>query len=189
VGISPPRARPLRRTRARATTLDDLLARETFFKELPAIEQHATAMEREYARRFDEAPDARVTAYSKAHDELLKTPLLATSPSRSIIIGTSARRRLGPIAGLKLGPTRARWGIAPTNPRNRASGIPGDSSRRNRSCSIWRRNTVHHHQFAMPVRSYIGVRLIRIKKNAVTRFQSTSIVKSAMNLECSSQYV
>ena len=60
--------------RTRAATLDDLLARETFFKELPTIEQHARAIESEYTRRYNEALDARITAYSKAFDELVKTP-------------------------------------------------------------------------------------------------------------------
>lgn len=57
-----------------ATELEDLLQRETFFKELPAIEQHTRALELEYQRRFDEALDARVAAYTKAFDELVKTP-------------------------------------------------------------------------------------------------------------------
>ncbi len=60
--------------RTRATELDDLLQRETFFKELPAIEQHTKALEVEYQRRFDEALDARVAAYTKAFDKLVKTP-------------------------------------------------------------------------------------------------------------------
>jgi hypothetical protein len=60
--------------RIRAASLEDLLARETFFKELPSIEQHAKAIETEYARREDEALDARVTAYTKAFDKLIKTP-------------------------------------------------------------------------------------------------------------------
>lgn len=60
--------------RMRATELDDLLQRETFFKELPAIEQHTRALELEYQRRFDEALDARVAAYTKAFDKLVKTP-------------------------------------------------------------------------------------------------------------------
>lgn len=60
--------------RMRATELEDLLQRETFFKELPAIEQHTRALELEYQRRFDEALDARVAAYTKAFDELVKTP-------------------------------------------------------------------------------------------------------------------
>ena len=60
--------------RTRASTLEDLLARETFFKELPSIVQHTTAIETEYGRRFDEALDARVAAYAKAFDKLIKTP-------------------------------------------------------------------------------------------------------------------
>ncbi len=60
--------------RTRASSLEDLLARETFFKELPSIEQHTKAIETEYARRENEALDARVTAYTKAFDELIKTP-------------------------------------------------------------------------------------------------------------------
>jgi hypothetical protein len=60
--------------RTRATELDDLLQRETFFKELPAIEQHTKAMETEYDKRFTEALDARIAAYTKAFDELVKTP-------------------------------------------------------------------------------------------------------------------
>jgi hypothetical protein len=60
--------------RARAASLEDLLARETFFKQLPAIDQDAKAIETEYARRFNEALDARVAVYGKAFDELVKTP-------------------------------------------------------------------------------------------------------------------
>ena len=36
--------------RAKATELDDLLARETFYRELPTIEQHASVIDAEYAR-------------------------------------------------------------------------------------------------------------------------------------------
>src|SRR5262249_11516626 len=60
--------------RTRAAALEDLLARETFFRELPTIEQHTNTIETEYSRRFDEALDARVVAYTKAFDELVKTP-------------------------------------------------------------------------------------------------------------------
>lgn len=60
--------------RTRAETLGDLLARETFFKELPAVEQHTRALENEHARRFEEALNARIAAYSKAFDKLVKTP-------------------------------------------------------------------------------------------------------------------
>ncbi len=60
--------------RTSATELDDLLQRETFFKELPAIEQHTKALEVEYQKRFDEAFEARVASYSKAFDKLVTTP-------------------------------------------------------------------------------------------------------------------
>jgi len=60
--------------RTKARSLEDLLARETFFRELPAIEQHAHAIETEYERRYAEAMDARIGAYKKAFDRLIKTP-------------------------------------------------------------------------------------------------------------------
>jgi hypothetical protein len=60
--------------RGKARALEDLLARETFFRELPTIEQHAHAIEGEYDRRYDEAMSARVGAYKKAFDRLIKTP-------------------------------------------------------------------------------------------------------------------
>ena len=60
--------------RSKATALEDLLARETFFRELPTIEQHTGAIESEYDQRYDEALQARITAYAKAVDRLVKTP-------------------------------------------------------------------------------------------------------------------
>src|SRR5207244_3742919 len=60
--------------RAKATALDDLLARETFYRELPSIEQHARGIEAEYERRYEEALEARVGVYTKAFDQLVKTP-------------------------------------------------------------------------------------------------------------------
>jgi hypothetical protein len=51
---------------SRAAELRDLLQRETFFRDLPAIEQHARAIELEYARRFDDAQQARSDAYTNA---------------------------------------------------------------------------------------------------------------------------
>ena len=58
----------------KATELEDLMARETFYRELPTIEQHASAMEAEYERRYDEALDARVAAYTEALDKLVHIP-------------------------------------------------------------------------------------------------------------------
>jgi hypothetical protein len=50
----------------RHTVLVDLMARETFFRDLPSIDQHARAIEDEHKRRFDEARQARESAYGKA---------------------------------------------------------------------------------------------------------------------------
>jgi len=61
-------------TRVKATVLEDLLARETFYRELPTIEQHASTIEAEYERRYDDAMSARVAAYTDALTRLMHTP-------------------------------------------------------------------------------------------------------------------
>lgn len=60
--------------RSSAHELKDLFDRETFFRDLPAIEQHARTIESEYARRFANALQARIEAYSGALEQLIKTP-------------------------------------------------------------------------------------------------------------------
>jgi hypothetical protein len=60
--------------RAKAAELEDLLARETFYRELPKIEQQASVIDSEYLRRFDEALEGRIAAYSEAVDRLAQTP-------------------------------------------------------------------------------------------------------------------
>jgi len=60
--------------RAQAHALEDSLARETFFRELAPIDQHARALEAEYGRRFKDALDARAEVYDKALRQLVKTP-------------------------------------------------------------------------------------------------------------------
>jgi hypothetical protein len=60
--------------RSRAIELDDLFSRETFFRELPAIEQHAGALESAYVRRFEDALQARINAYTAAYGQLVATP-------------------------------------------------------------------------------------------------------------------
>jgi hypothetical protein len=60
--------------RDRAAELSDLLARETFYRDLPAIDQNAAALEAEYERRYGEALSLRVTAYAEAHEQLIKDP-------------------------------------------------------------------------------------------------------------------
>lgn len=59
--------------RVKAKELEDLLARETFYRELPSIEQHARGIENEYERRFNEALEARIATYTQALDQLVKT--------------------------------------------------------------------------------------------------------------------
>jgi hypothetical protein len=59
---------------SRAEQLEELLRRETFYRNIPAIEQHARALEVEYTRRFDDAQQARMDAYKAASDQLTKTP-------------------------------------------------------------------------------------------------------------------
>ncbi len=56
--------------RSKAATLEDLLERETFYRELPIIEQTALAIEAEYAQRFTEALEARIATYTQALDRL-----------------------------------------------------------------------------------------------------------------------
>lgn len=56
--------------RMRARTLADALGRETFFRELPSIDQNAHAIEKEYTRRYAVALDARVAAFEVALEKL-----------------------------------------------------------------------------------------------------------------------
>lgn len=60
--------------RAKAAELEDLLARETFFKELSAIDHAAATIEAEYQRRYDAALDARTAAYEDACTRFRKAP-------------------------------------------------------------------------------------------------------------------
>ena len=58
----------------RATHLQDILARETFYRELPTIDEHTRALEQEYERRHAAAVRNRVAAYTNALAQLRKTP-------------------------------------------------------------------------------------------------------------------
>jgi len=60
--------------RVQAAALEDILARETFYRELPVLEQYTRAIQAEYDRRYDEAMDARIAAYSKALERLTQEP-------------------------------------------------------------------------------------------------------------------
>lgn len=60
--------------RDHAERLKDLLARESFFRELPAIDQHTRALETAHQARLQQALDARARAYADALQHLRGTP-------------------------------------------------------------------------------------------------------------------
>lgn len=60
--------------REHAEKLDDLMARETFFRELPAIDAHAQALEKVYQQCYEEVLTARTHAYQQAIDQLHAIP-------------------------------------------------------------------------------------------------------------------
>lgn len=60
--------------REHAEKLEDLMARESFFRELPAIDQHARALEQAHRHRHQEAAEARAAAYKDAAAKLMATP-------------------------------------------------------------------------------------------------------------------
>ena len=61
-------------TREHAAHLADLMARETFYRELPAIDQHTRAIETAYEARHQQAVAARTQAYQRALEQLRATP-------------------------------------------------------------------------------------------------------------------
>ena len=60
--------------REQAELLKDLMGKETFFRELPTIEQLTRVIETEYAQRHAAAVEARVAAYGTAVEQLRGTP-------------------------------------------------------------------------------------------------------------------
>jgi hypothetical protein len=60
--------------REHAEKLRDLMAKETFFRELPAIDEHTRELEAEFRGRHDQAAKARVAAYEQALVKLKSTP-------------------------------------------------------------------------------------------------------------------
>ena len=60
--------------RAAAATLADLLAKETFYKELAPISLHAAALKKEYVRRHSEASAQRTAAYLTACEKVATVP-------------------------------------------------------------------------------------------------------------------
>ena len=60
--------------RDHAAKLADLLARETFYRELPTIDQHTRKLKKGYQQRFEAARHARKSAYTEAIGNLESTP-------------------------------------------------------------------------------------------------------------------
>ena len=60
--------------REHAEELKDLMERETFFRKLAGIDQHARAIEQEHKRRHEKAAEARAAAYEAATQKLKSTP-------------------------------------------------------------------------------------------------------------------
>ena len=59
---------------AKNADLKDLLERESFYREFPAIEQLVAEIETEYDRRYQEAIEARASEYIEALNRLAETP-------------------------------------------------------------------------------------------------------------------
>jgi hypothetical protein len=59
--------------RAKAAQLEDILQRETFYRELPFLEQLTSVIESEYAARHEAALEARIAAYEDALTRLEQT--------------------------------------------------------------------------------------------------------------------
>ena len=77
-----------------AEDLDDLMLRETFFKELPAIDQNARPLEEEYKARQHQALQARADAYAAALAQLKahpSWPQLAEDQQRQVAASIECR--------------------------------------------------------------------------------------------------
>lgn len=59
---------------SKGSALEDNLSKETFFREIAAIEQDATSIQAEYKKRYDAALDGRVRTYLSAIQTLQLTP-------------------------------------------------------------------------------------------------------------------
>lgn len=60
--------------REHAEKLEDLMARETFFRELPAIDKHTQALEQLYQQCYEEVLTTRTNAYQQAVGQLYAIP-------------------------------------------------------------------------------------------------------------------
>ena len=102
--------------RSAARELEDLLARETFFREFPTIDQHATAIAAEYQRRHVAALAERVAAYDAALDELRGTPGwadLSADDQASIALPLERGRVMEGTAGVSILQLRSETELCP----------------------------------------------------------------------------
>jgi len=75
-----------------AQKLHDLMAKETFFRDLAAIDEHTRELETEFKKRHDAAAQARVEAYKQA---LMK---LKSTPGWELLNGEQQKRVSAPLA-------------------------------------------------------------------------------------------
>jgi hypothetical protein len=91
--------------REHAEQLEDLLQRETFFKEFAAIDQHARAITAEYDRRHQEAANRRTAAYRDAITKLHGTPgwsQLDASQQQHVAAPLAARAKADGVDGISI---------------------------------------------------------------------------------------
>ncbi len=95
--------------RTDADRLADVLGRETFFRELPAIEQIARSIAAEYDRRYELALAARITAYTEALETLARLSEWAelAEEQRQLIAEPLRRGTLRPDAPVPIPQLRA----------------------------------------------------------------------------------
>jgi hypothetical protein len=96
--------------RGQAGALRDLLERETFFRELPSVDQHARELLREYARRHEEALLQRTEAYRRAYAQLTAMPewaSLGEERQQRVALALSSRMRPEEGASLPIPQLRA----------------------------------------------------------------------------------
>ncbi|MPR06289.1 BREX system P-loop protein BrxC [Microvirga tunisiensis] len=79
--------------RTKGDLLSDFLERETFYRELHRIEEAAASLQGDYDRRYAEALNARVAAYTDALERLSKLPEWAKiSPAQQDVLAEPLRR-------------------------------------------------------------------------------------------------
>ncbi len=136
---SRPNATSPKMSASAALRLEDTLKRETFFRELPAIDQLARAVEDAYNQRLGAAVASRADAYAQAVDTLQSTP------GWEALDDEQRRRIAGPLETPR--PSRSSAGRSPSpsyaptsTPARRGSAGPFRTCCRFRKASAWSRS-------------------------------------------------